>query len=45
MAKPVASNTAHSKSLIPSISATGAWIESNHMIETCLWNPDKDGII
>lgn len=22
-----------------------AWIESNHMLEICLWNPDKDGII
>ncbi|KAH6888537.1 FAD binding domain-containing protein [Thelonectria olida] len=22
-----------------------AWIESNHMLEICLWNPDKDGVI
>ncbi|KAI5458671.1 FAD binding domain-containing protein [Mariannaea sp. PMI_226] len=22
-----------------------AWIEANHMLEICLWNPDKDGII
>src|SRR5271155_2493858 len=22
-----------------------AWIESSHMLEICLWNPDKDGII
>ncbi|KAF4167690.1 hypothetical protein CNMCM6936_004535 [Aspergillus lentulus] len=22
-----------------------AWRESNHMLEICLWNPDKDGII
>ncbi|KAF7121965.1 hypothetical protein CNMCM5793_009519 [Aspergillus hiratsukae] len=22
-----------------------AWRESNHMLEICLWNPDKDGVI
>ncbi|KAF9895072.1 hypothetical protein FE257_004701 [Aspergillus nanangensis] len=22
-----------------------AWLESNHMLEICLWNPDKDGTI
>jgi phenol 2-monooxygenase len=22
-----------------------AWVESNHMIEICLWNPDKNGVI
>ncbi|KAH7143556.1 FAD binding domain-containing protein [Dactylonectria macrodidyma] len=22
-----------------------AWIESNHMLEICLWNPDKDSVI
>jgi phenol 2-monooxygenase len=22
-----------------------AWIESNHMLEICLWNPDQDGVI
>ncbi|KAL5356818.1 FAD binding domain-containing protein [Aspergillus floccosus] len=22
-----------------------AWIESNHMLEICLWNPDKDGVL
>ncbi|EXJ83569.1 phenol 2-monooxygenase [Capronia coronata CBS 617.96] len=22
-----------------------AWIEGNHMLEICLWNPDKDGLI
>ncbi|KAL4892418.1 FAD binding domain-containing protein [Aspergillus ambiguus] len=22
-----------------------AWIESNHMLEICLWNPDEDGVI
>lgn len=22
-----------------------AWIESNHMLEICLWNPDENGII
>ena len=22
-----------------------AWLESNHMLEICLWNPDADGVI
>ncbi len=22
-----------------------AWMESNHMLEICLWNPDEDGMI
>ncbi|KAL9112308.1 MAG: hypothetical protein Q9227_003426 [Pyrenula ochraceoflavens] len=22
-----------------------AWIEANHMLEICLWNPDKNGVI
>jgi hypothetical protein len=43
--KRTASNAARSRSFDSFVFGHRAWIESNHMVEICVWNPDANGII